>query len=128
MGWANSSGLNSYPTCQSVDKYLHYHHTIILTVVRSAEFIDWLFRLRDRQARVRIAARLDRIQTTGNLGDSHSVGGDVSELRFNVGPGYRVYFTRKGNTIVVLLCAGDKDTQSRNIARARRMASEWNEA
>ena len=99
-----------------------------MTVVRSAEFIDWLIRLRDRQARVRIAARLDRIETTGNLGDSQSVGGDVSELRFNVGPGYRVYFTRKGNTIVVLLCAGDKDTQSRDIARARRMASEWNEA
>ena len=100
----------------------------MLPVVRSAEFIDWLIGLRDRQARVRIAARIQRIQTTGNLGDSHSVGGGVSEFRFDFGPGYRVYFTRKGNAIIVLLCGGDKDSQPRDIARAQHMATEWKES
>jgi putative addiction module killer protein len=90
---------------------------------RTAEFIDWLTDLRDVQARARIAKRLDRL-VDGNFGDAKPVGGGVSELRFTFGPGYRVYFTRRGQTVVILLCGGDKQSQSRDIDRAILMAKE----
>ena len=92
-------------------------------VRRTAEFIDWLIDLRDVQARARIAKRLDRI-ADGNLGDAKSVGGGVSELRFTFGPGYRVYFTMRGQLVIILLCGGDKQTQARDIDRAILMAKE----
>ena len=60
----------------------------------------------------------------GSLGDTRSVGNGVSELRVHYGPGYRIYFTRKGNTVVVLLCGGDKGTQDRDIERAKQLAKE----
>jgi len=80
-------------------------------------FQEWLRDLRDREARVRIRVRLDRI-LLGNLGDAKSVGGGVSELRISYGPGYRIYFGRDGNRIVILLCGGDKRTQRQNIEDA----------
>jgi len=80
-------------------------------------FREWLEGLRDRQARARIRVRLNRIRL-GNFGDCKSVGRGVSELRVSHGPGYRVYFGRKGNTIVILLYGGDKKTQSQDIALA----------
>ena len=92
-------------------------------VRRTAAFIDWLTGLRDVQARVRIAKRVDRI-AQGNLGDAKSVGNGVSELRFPFGPGYRVYFTMRGDVVVILLCGGDKGSQERDIARATAMAKE----
>jgi len=92
-------------------------------VRRTAEFIDWIADLRDVSARARIAKRIDRI-AQGNLGDAKSVGGGVSELRFVFGPGYRVYFTRRGDVVVILLCGGNKATQERDIARAKAMAQE----
>ena len=92
-------------------------------VRRTAEFIDWLVRLKDVQARARIAKRIDRI-AAGNLGDAKSVGGGVSELRFDFGPGYRVYFTRRGDVVVILLCGGDKASQAQDIERARILAQE----
>lgn len=95
----------------------------MLEVRRTAEFIDWLVRLKDVQARARIAKRIDRI-AAGNLGDAKSVGGGVSELRFAFGPGYRVYFTRRGKVVVILLCGGDKASQAQDIERARIMAQE----
>ena len=80
-------------------------------------FRSWLEGLRDRQARAKIRVRLNRIRL-GNFGDSKSVGGGVSELRIPHGPGYRVYFGRKENSVVILLYGGDKKSQSRDIALA----------
>ena len=92
-------------------------------VRRTAAFIDWLIGLRDMQSRARIAKRIDRIEQ-GNLGDTKSVGGGVSELRFAFGPGYRVYYTMRGSVVVILLCGGDKGSQARDIERAIDMAKE----
>ena len=79
--------------------------------------------LRDRQAAARIDIRLGRI-SQGSLGDTRSVGDGIYELRFNFGPGYRVYFTREGNQVIVLLCGGDKDSQRGDVSRAKRLAEE----
>ena len=80
-------------------------------------FIDWLQGLRDRQARTRIQARLARV-AVGNLGDVEPVGEGVMELRIDWGPGYRVYFARLGQVIVLLLLGGDKKTPQKDIKRA----------
>ena len=92
-------------------------------VRRTAAFVDWLTELDDVQARARIARRLDRL-ADGNFGDAKSVGDGVSELRFTFGPGYRVYYTMRGRTVVILLCGGDKHMQRRDIERAVAMAKE----
>lgn len=89
----------------------------------TAEFMAWLNGLRDMQGRARIAKRLDRL-AMGNFGDAKSVGHGVSELRFDFGPGYRVYFTVRGQVVVILLCGGDKGSQVRDIDRAMQMARE----
>jgi putative addiction module killer protein len=81
-------------------------------------FTEWLRQLNDRQARTRIEARLARV-TVGNFGDVEPVGEGVMELRIDWGPGYRVYFARVGQVIVLLLCGGDKRTQQRDINRAK---------
>ena len=88
-----------------------------------ATFLYWLKGLRDRNARARIAVRIDRIED-GNFGDHRSVGGGVSEIRVNVGQGYRIYYTIRNRTVVILLCGGDKSSQRRDISRARQMESE----
>ena len=74
-------------------------------------------------AKARIVARIRHLEL-GNLGDAKSIGDKVSELRVDYGPGYRVYFTRKGRTIVVLLCGGDKGSQRRDIKEAQQLAKE----
>ncbi len=84
-------------------------------------FGKWLYALRDRRAKARILARLESARL-GNLGDSRSVGAGVSEMRVDVGAGYRVYFTRRQRVIVILLCGGDKSSQTKDIERAKRMA------
>ena len=81
-------------------------------------FRKWLDNLRDIQARARIRIRLNRVRL-GNFGDSKSVGEGVVELRVKHGPGYRVYFGRSGNTVVILLCGGDKATQSKDVQMAK---------
>jgi len=86
-------------------------------------FSEWLTTLRDVKARAKIRVRLDRVGL-GNFGDCHGVGEGVLELRIDYGPGYRVYFAQEGMTIVLLLCAGDKSTQAKDIVTARRY---WNE-
>lgn len=92
--------------------------------IRQTElFADWLRSLKDKQGQKRIAQRLVRLEA-GLFGDAKSVGDGVSELRIDVGPGYRVYFTRRGNTLVILICGGDKSSQSRDIAKAKQMAKE----
>jgi len=84
-------------------------------------FGKWLGALRDMRAKARVLARLDSARL-GNLGDARSVGGGVSEMRVDVGAGYRVYFTRRQRVIVVLLCGGDKSSQTKDIAHAKRIA------
>jgi len=90
--------------------------------VRETEiFARWLANLRDGRARARINARVRRL-SIGNLGDAKSVGGGVLELRIDYGPGYRVYFVRRGEALVILVAGGDKRTQSQDIATAIRLA------
>jgi putative addiction module killer protein len=89
-------------------------------------FRSWESRLKDRRARTLIAARVMRL-AEGLAGDIAPVGEGVSELRIHYGPGYRVYVQQRGNTLVVLLCGGDKSTQARDIATAKKLAQEWSE-
>ena len=90
--------------------------------VRQTElFARWLGDLRDARARTRIQARIDRLEI-GNRGDVKPVGGGISEMRIDYGPGCRVYFVERGTELVVLLAGGDKRTQSRDIATARELA------
>ena len=89
-----------------------------MTEVRQTEeFAEWLRRLRDSQARSRIELRIDRLQL-GLAGDAKPVGEGVWELRVKYGPGYRVYFVRRGPELIILLAGGDKRTQSRDIEKA----------
>ena len=81
-------------------------------------FTEWLRSIRNRRTRRRIQTRIDRLEA-GNLGDYRFVGDGVFELRFQFGPGYRVYFGQIDNTIIVLLCGGDKSSQVRDIERAK---------
>ena len=92
--------------------------------IRETEtFSSWLKALRDERARARIAVRIPRL-AFGNLGDIKPVGEGVSELRIHEGAGYRVYFVQRGTLLVVLLCGGDKATQNKDIATAKRLAKE----
>ena len=86
-------------------------------------FAKWLVDLRDVRAKARILTRLDAARL-GNLGDVKSIGGRVSEMRIDVGPGYRVYFTRRQRVVIILLCGGDKSTQAKDIAYAKLMAQQ----
>ena len=91
------------------------------TVRQTQEFQDWLDGLTDQRAQVRIAARI-RLTERGNLGDWQPGGGNVSEMRVDFGPGYRLYFMRRGKANILLLAGGDKSRQKRDIKRAQRIA------
>jgi putative addiction module killer protein len=94
-----------------------------METMQTPAFADWFKGLRDRKAQAKIAARIVRIES-GNMGDVKSVGEGVSEARIAFGPGYRLYFTRRGATLIVLLVGGDKGSQSRDIAKAKEMAAQ----
>ena len=85
---------------------------------------SWLDGLRDMRGRVAVLRRIDRI-TLGNFGDHKPVGGGVWELRVDVGPGYRLYYAQAGNTLVLLLCGGDKSSQQADIERALGHWTDW---
>jgi putative addiction module killer protein len=93
------------------------------TIRRTEEFSRWLADLRDLRARAKIVARIDRL-ALGNPGDVAPVGSGISEMRIHYGPGYRVYFAQRGDAIVILLCGGDKSSQSADIATAKRLTNE----
>jgi putative addiction module killer protein len=106
-----------------VDFPYPYGYNYCMIVLRQTEtFSRWLSRLTDQIGRARILARLKRIRTTGNMGDVKPVGEGISEIRVDMGPGYRLYFTRRENMVIFLLCGGDKSTQDRDISRARELA------
>jgi putative addiction module killer protein len=93
----------------------------MLTVKQTETFRAWEARLRDRRARTIIAARVSRV-ANGLLGDVDPVGHGLSKLKIHYGPGYRVYFQRRDNALIILLCGGDKSTQQRDIDMAQRLA------
>lgn len=94
------------------------------TIRRSEVFDRWLKRLRDQRAVFRIYDRMDRLRK-GNPGDNRFLG-DISEMRIDYGPGYRVYYKDTGKEIIILLCGGDKTTQQADIARAKLIAEQYN--
>ncbi len=96
----------------------------MLDIVKSAAFDAWFVRLRDKETKARIQMRIDRA-SDGNIGDWKSLGDGISEMRVDVGPGYRIYFLRDGLRLIVLLCGGDKSSQSSDIAKAQALAQAW---
>ncbi len=92
-------------------------------IQQTQKFSQWLIKLKDMRARIAIARRIERAQC-GNLGDAKSVGESVYEMRIDMGPGYRLYYTLRGDEIIILLVGGDKSTQQRDIEKAIEMAKE----
>ena len=93
-------------------------------VLRTPEFSDWFESLRDSKTRTRIQARIDRL-VVGNFGDIKFVGARVWEMRIDFGSGYRVYFVRRPERVVILLAGGDKRTQKKDIAKAIELAGRY---
>ena len=96
----------------------------MIEIKQTATFMTWESKLKDQRAKAAIAARIFRL-ANGLPGDVSPVGRGVSELRIHYGPGYRVYFQQRGTEIVILLCGGDKSSQTRDIETAKRLANEW---
>jgi len=86
-------------------------------------FSQWLLKLKDMKGRIAVARRIERMEH-GNFGDVKSVGTSISELRIQTGPGYRVYFTKREERIIILLVGGDKSTQSKDIEKAKKLLKE----
>lgn len=102
------------------------YNSAMFEIIQSDEFKAWHGSLRDQVARARVTSRL-RLAEQGNLGDWKFLRDGVSEMRIDVGPGYRLYFMRRGNTVIVLLCGGDKRKQNADIGRAIELAKYWKE-
>jgi putative addiction module killer protein len=98
----------------------------VIEIIKSATFESWLVGLKDRQARLRVISRIERL-SAGNPGDVKPVGAGVSELGLDHGPGYRVYFMQRGALVIVLLAGGDKRTQDADIKLAIKIAQDWKE-
>jgi putative addiction module killer protein len=98
----------------------------MIELKQTETFRKWRVKLKDERARAAIALRLARL-VYGHAGDAEPVGQGISELRIHYGPGYRVYFQRRGSTIIVLLCGGDKSTQAKDIKASKQLAEEWSE-
>lgn len=92
-------------------------------IQKTDTFDRWLSRLKDARGKVAILRRINRAKG-GNLGDIKPVGGNVTEMRLDIGPGYRMYFTHREEVVILLLCGGDKSSQSRDIELAKRLAGE----
>lgn len=96
----------------------------VIEVVQTDEFETWLKKLKDVRGKARILRRLDRL-AQGNPGDVRPIGKGLSELRLDVGPGYRVYYAQDGDALILLLCGGDKSTQQKDIELAHELADRW---
>ena len=101
-------------------------YNTLMEILKTRAFDRWFRRLRNPVALVQIGSRLERL-AEGDFGDASPITGGkgIKELRFFIGPGYRVYFKQYGAALVVLLCGGDKDSQSRDIEAAKRLAAEY---
>lgn len=97
----------------------------MITVLQTTEFVKWLKRLKDAEARARILVRIRRLSLTENFGDARPVGDCVYEMRVEHGPGYRLYYARRDNALVLLLIGGDKSSQQRDIAKAKKLNLEY---
>lgn len=98
----------------------------MVEVALGETFDRWLRKLKDRRAVARVQVRIDRL-AAGKPGDVKPVGSGISELRINYGPGYRIYYLRDGDTLILLLCGGDKSSQDADIKTAQRIATSWRE-
>jgi putative addiction module killer protein len=98
-----------------------------IVIHETDEFTRWISELKDRRARALVLVRIQRL-ASGNPGDVKALGAGVSELRIPYGPGYRLYFTRRGAEIILLLCGGDKGTQSADIRKAKALAAALKES
>ena len=96
----------------------------MIEIVQSSTFKDWFATLRDRLARATIDARIRRL-ALGNPGQHRVLSSGVCEMKIDSGPGYRVYYTMRGQVLAILLCGGDKKSQQTDIARAKRIAEKW---
>lgn len=111
---------------QRPELYPFRYKRIMNTIVRTDVFDSWLSTLKDARAKALIIKRIRSVER-GNFGDCEPVGAGVSEMRIHLGPGYRVYFTRVGDVVYLLLCGGTKRGKKRDIARARELARLLNE-
>jgi putative addiction module killer protein len=98
----------------------------VIEIRQTIRFLEWFDRLRDRHAKARIDARIRRL-SLGHFGDVKPVSEGVNEMRIDHDPGYRVYFVRRGSTVVILLCGGDKGSQERDIRAAKALARDMEE-
>jgi putative addiction module killer protein len=103
-----------------------FTYPAVVEIIRSATFDKWLSGLKDARGRARVLVRIDRL-ALGNPGDVRPVGVGISEMRIDFGPGYRVYFMRRGQLLIVVLAGGDKSTQASDIATAKSIAEQWKE-
>ena len=102
--------------------YPAVHIWAVTEIITTNIFDEWLDALKDRKGRARIRARIDRL-ALGNPGDVKPVGGGISEMRIDFGPGYRVYFMQRGQVLVIILAGGDKSSQPRDIITAQQLAA-----
>ena len=102
-----------------------YNDTLVKYKIKETTYFSkWLSKLKDIRGKITIFRRITRLQN-GNFGDHKSLGSNISELRITVGAGYRVYYTKKNDEIIILLVGGDKSTQSRDIEKAKLLAKEY---
>ena len=97
----------------------------MIEVLQTDEFAKWLKRLKDAAARARSLVRIQRLSLTENFGDAKSVGDGIFEMRDDYGPGYRLYYALRGSELVLLLIGGDKSSQQRDIAKAKKLNQEY---
>ncbi len=98
----------------------------MMELKQTETFRKWRMRLKDERTKAIIASRLDRL-AFGLAGDAKPAGQGISELRIDHGPGYRIYFQQRGNTVILLLCGGDKSSQAKDIKTAKQLSKEWSD-
>ena len=97
----------------------------MIEILQTDEFAKWLKRLKDAAARARILVRIRRLSLTEHFGDVKPVGDGIYEIRINYGPGYRLYYARRGSEVILLLVGGDKSSQQKDIEKAKKINAEY---